>query len=53
MSWGGYESLVLPVAVTDVDPATRGFPVGLIRLHVGLEEPAALIEDLDRALRSF
>lgn len=53
VSWGGYESLVLPVAVTDVDASAGGYPTGLIRLHIGLEEPAALIEDLDRALRSW
>lgn len=53
VSWGGYESLVLPVAVTDVDTSAGGYPRGLIRLHIGLEEPAALIEDLDRAMRAW
>jgi cystathionine beta-lyase len=46
-SWGGYESLVLPVdpvrAVSEV-PAPN-----LVRLHVGLEDPEDLIADLKAA----
>ncbi len=53
VSWGGYESLVLPIAVTDVKPNERGYPLSLIRLYIGLEEPAALVEDLEDALRSW
>ncbi len=53
VSWGGYESLVFPDAVRYPDiasvPADRA---GLVRLHIGLENPADLIEDLDRALSS-
>ena len=56
-SWGGYESLVVPVdpkpirtmtpwPPTDMDPADR-FGV---RLSIGLEDPADLIADLDQAL---
>ncbi len=47
-SWGGFESLALPV-----DPhRTIGQPPApnLIRLHVGLEDPADLIEDLGSSL---
>ena len=50
-SWGGFESLAL-----NCDPqfATRSHPPRfagpLIRLSVGLEDPADLIADLDRAL---
>ena len=53
-SWGGYESLVVPsnpaairtaVAWTDPDP--------LIRLSVGLEDPADLIADLDRGFAAM
>jgi cystathionine beta-lyase/cystathionine gamma-synthase len=50
VSWGGYESLVLPIAVTNV--ASEGhYPVNLVRLYIGLEEPAALVDDLEQALR--
>ncbi len=59
-SWGGYESLVVPVdpapirAVTPwpfagMDPADR-FGV---RLSIGLEDPADLIADLDQAFAAM
>ena len=53
-SWGGYESLALPV-----DPAryrtatTPDFAGPLVRLQIGLEEPADLIADLERGLAAF
>jgi cystathionine beta-lyase len=51
-SWGGYESLALPSAITRVAPGGR--PAGrMIRLHVGLEDPADLIADLDQGLRAL
>lgn len=53
VSWGGYESLVLPIAVTDVEMEERGYPIGLVRLYVGLEEPEALVDDLQEALRAW
>ena len=43
-SWGGYESLVLPVdpvRTVSEPPATN-----LVRLHIGLEDPDDLIADL-------
>src|SRR5690606_11181546 len=50
-SWGGYESLVLPVDVkrtrfrdADVQP---GY---LLRLHIGLEDPQDLKRDLSNLL---
>jgi cystathionine beta-lyase len=46
-SWGGYESLVLPV-----DPlrtVSKAPAPNLVRLQVGLEDPADLIADLSRA----
>ncbi len=47
-SWGGYESLVLPMDPRPVRSATCWAATGpLIRLHVGLEDPADLIADLD------
>ncbi len=48
-SWGGYESLALPVdPVRSVRAAQFDGP--LVRLHIGLENPADLIADLARAL---
>ncbi|HMO77192.1 MAG TPA: cystathionine beta-lyase [Sphingopyxis sp.] len=53
-SWGGYESLAVPgdpatirtaVAWTDSDP--------LIRLSIGLEDPADLIADLERGFAAM
>jgi len=48
-SWGGYESLALPVdpvRTVSTPPAPN-----LIRLHIGLEDPADLIADLAEGLR--
>jgi cysteine-S-conjugate beta-lyase len=48
-SWGGYESLALPVdpvRTVSTPPAPN-----LVRLHIGLEDPDDLIEDLAAALR--
>ncbi|HEY6049198.1 MAG TPA: cystathionine beta-lyase [Sphingomicrobium sp.] len=48
-SWGGYESLALPV---DPHRAVSKPPApNLVRLHIGLEDPDDLIEDLAVALR--
>jgi cystathionine beta-lyase len=46
-SWGGYESLALPIHPhrTVSNPPAEN----LVRLHVGLEDPDDLIEDLARA----
>lgn len=47
-SWGGYESLILPVDLSGLRTATTWAPAGpLLRLHVGLEDPADLIEELE------
>jgi cystathionine beta-lyase len=47
-SWGGYESLVMP---TEPERTVSEPPApNLVRLHIGLEDPADLIEDLSRAL---
>lgn len=50
-SWGGYESLVLPT--TGFITRTHGAPAHagpVVRLHVGLEDTADLIADLEQAL---
>ncbi|RLL85782.1 cystathionine beta-lyase [Mesotoga sp. H07pep.5.4] len=50
VSWGGYESLISPYAVSHRDP---GDNVSLIRIHAGLEEIEVLSEDLDRAMKEL
>lgn len=47
-SWGGYESLIVPAHVEHMRTARpwRGGP--LVRLHVGLEDPEDLCDDLAR-----
>jgi cysteine-S-conjugate beta-lyase len=48
-SWGGYESLVLPNHPERYRTATTWDPTcPSIRLHVGLEDPADLIADLEQ-----
>lgn len=53
-SWGGFESLIThethQMAHRTHPPALEG---ELIRLHVGLEDPADLIADLERGLEAF
>jgi cystathionine beta-lyase len=50
-SWGGYESLVLPVDPERLRTATRWQAEGpLVRLQIGLEDVDDLIEDLAAAL---
>lgn len=48
VSWGGYESLVIPCAVTRNCSEEN---INLIRIHVGLESPELIIADLDNALK--
>ena len=49
-SWGGYESLVTPAAMTQARTVTDWSARGpIIRLHIGLEDPADLIADLAQA----
>lgn len=51
VSFGGYESLAIPVDPTSVRTATKWTASGpYIRLHVGLEDPDDLIADLEQAL---
>jgi cystathionine beta-lyase len=53
-SWGGYESLALPIDPhrhRTVTSADRAGP--MVRLQIGLEDPADLIADLDRGLARF
>ncbi len=50
-SWGGFESLALPVGTSLTRTAGAAYPEGeMVRYHVGLEAPADLIADLERGL---
>jgi len=52
-SWGGYESLIVPGRIGSLRTVApwKGGP--LVRLHVGLEDPADLIEDLEAGLAAM
>lgn len=53
-SWGGYESLALPVDPHKYRSVTRWEAQGpVIRLQIGLEDPEDLIEDLRKGLDRF
>ena len=53
-SWGGFESLALPVDPARYRTATTWQAEGpLVRLQIGLEDPADLIADLDVGLARF
>jgi cystathionine beta-lyase len=53
-SWGGFESLAVPVDPERVRTATRWQSAGpLVRLHVGLEDPDDLIADLAAGLERY
>ena len=51
-SWGGFESLVIPVKLKG---SRSAIPVDdnlqMVRLHIGLEDPEDLIRDMDQALK--
>ena len=51
-SWGGFESLAIPFDCSTYRSATHWAPGGpTVRLHIGLEDPADLIADLEQGLR--
>ncbi len=54
VSWGGFESLVLPIDLLFTKPAERELRAdiepGLVRLSVGLEDAEDLRDDLEQAL---
>ena len=55
-SWGGYESLVFPVAGVRDWPSLdtpASVPINLVRFSVGLEAPEVLIADLEQALNAI
>lgn len=51
-SWGGFESLVMPVykGNNEEELKQRGLYLGHIRMYVGLEEVELLLEDIKNAL---
>ncbi|NDH57073.1 MAG: cystathionine beta-lyase [Betaproteobacteria bacterium] len=52
-SWGGYESLIMPArlsALRSVEPWCEG---PLLRVHMGLEDPQDLIEDLEAGFQAM
>jgi len=52
-SWGGFESLVIPVQLASralPDPTPCG---AMLRLHIGLEDPEDLIGDLEQGLSAL
>jgi len=57
-SWGGFESLAIPVDPARCRSATAWPPAGddnalVVRLHIGLEDPDDLIADLAKGLAAF
>jgi len=52
-SWGGFESLVITANVRDRENADNKTLNPLLRLHIGLEDVSALIEDLERGFAAI
>jgi cystathionine beta-lyase len=52
-SWGGFESLIIVASVKDRDNAADKALNPLLRLHIGLEDVSALIEDLERGFAAI
>jgi cystathionine beta-lyase len=53
-SWGGFESLVISFDCDEYRTATKWAPGGpALRFHVGLEDPADLIADLERGFAAL
>jgi cystathionine beta-lyase len=46
-SWGGYESLIFPARIGSLRSVAPWQGGPLIRVHIGLEDPADLIADLE------
>jgi cystathionine beta-lyase/cystathionine gamma-synthase len=50
VSWGGYESLIMPncASVKEEDFDANNKEQRKLRMYVGLEDPQYIIEDLER-----
>jgi len=55
VSWGGHESLVLPVAglTSDINTLHPTMPWNLVRLYIGLNDVNILISDLQQAFEVY
>ncbi len=55
VSWGGYESLMMPTITFHDIPGQTDSPIhwSVVRLYIGLEDPEYLIEDLRNALEKI
>lgn len=49
VSWGGHESLVFPAMSFDQKRTKEDYSSNLVRFYIGLDEPDALIKDLEQA----
>ncbi|MFT5136671.1 MAG: cystathionine beta-lyase [Arenicella sp.] len=54
-SWGGYESLILPASNLSAKRSATQWKVNgpLLRVHIGLEDPSDLIQDLEQGFARF
>lgn len=53
-SWGGYESLILPTAARHCRTHNPGqWQAPMMRLHVGLESPQDLLDDLEQGFKAL
>lgn len=52
-SWGGFESLIVAARIDSLRSVKRWSGGPLIRLHIGLEDPADLIADLERGFAAL
>jgi cystathionine beta-lyase len=52
-SWGGFESLALPTNVTRTATGTERLGGPMVRLHIGLEDTADLIADLQAGVEAL
>jgi cystathionine beta-lyase/cystathionine gamma-synthase len=54
-SWGGHESLVRPVyrGYNEKELKEDRFPLSLIRMYIGLEDPNSLITDIEYAMKKM
>ncbi|HWS75378.1 MAG TPA: cystathionine beta-lyase [Quisquiliibacterium sp.] len=52
-SWGGFESLIVPGRIASIRTARPWTGGPLVRLHIGLEDPADLIADLEAGLAAM
>ncbi|HKK43622.1 MAG TPA: aminotransferase class I/II-fold pyridoxal phosphate-dependent enzyme [Bacteroidales bacterium] len=51
VSWGGHESLVFPAMSFDNKRTNDGYTNNLVRFYIGLDDPDALIADLNQAFK--